>query len=472
MRPTFIGLETMRRALQAHQKALDVTGHNIANAATPGYTRQQVELSATRPYTPPGIVRLVRPGQIGTGVEAARVRRVFDGFIENRIRLAKSGLGRWDQLKAAIDEVNATFNDPSDVGLGDAFSRFWNAWQELSKRPDSEAARAVLIEEADGFCAILNRASKRLNDLMLDLESSLNAKVDEVNSLGHEIAELNEEIAKIKVTGNEPNDLMDKRDIAIARLAQIVNISTFEEKDGSINVQIGGVDLVRRSNAHEIKLKPGSSLASSTVVWAKDNAAVNITAGEMAGILEARDEAVPEYLGRLDKIAEKVIAEVNSLHKTGYGLDDTTLQSRDFFVGTNAGNIKVSDDLKADPRKIAAAAVPEAPGDGAVAKAIAELKDKLTMGGDPPTLTFTGYYSETITMLGNEGQTAERMSDIEKLALQQHTNRKESFSGVSVDEELANMMKYQHAYNAAARMVTTIDEMLDTIINRTGIVGR
>ncbi|HHV61999.1 MAG TPA: flagellar hook-associated protein FlgK [Firmicutes bacterium] len=472
MRPTFIGLETMRRALQAHQKALDVTGHNIANAATPGYTRQQVELSATRPYTPPGIVRLARPGQIGTGVEAARVRRVFDGFIENRIRLAKSALGRWDQLKAAIEEVDATFNDPSDVGLGDAFSRFWNAWQELSKRPDSLAARAVLIEEADGFCAILNRASKRLNDLILDLESSLSAKVDEVNSLSREIAELNGEIAKIKITGNEPNDLMDKRDIAIARLAELVNISTFEEKDGSINVQIGGVDLVRRNNAHGIELKPGSTLASSTVVWEKDGASVNITAGEIAGIIEARDQVVPKYLGRLDEIAGKVIEKVNGLHDDGYGLDDLgpTPPGRIFFDGTNAGNIKVSDELKADPRKIAAAESPGAPGDGAVAKKIAELKDELTMGGG--TLTFTGYYSETITILGNEGQTAERMSDIEKLALQQHTNRKESFSGVSVDEELANMMKYQHAYDAAARMVTTIDEMLDTIINRTGIVGR
>ncbi|HHY97503.1 MAG TPA: flagellar hook-associated protein FlgK, partial [Firmicutes bacterium] len=215
----------MRRALQAHQKALDVTGHNIANSTTPGYVRQEAMFEVTLPYTPPGVVRLVRPGQIGTGVEVVRVRRIFDGFIEARIRAANSGLGKWEEQKSALERIESAFNDPGDIGFGDALSRFWNAWQELSKRPESDAARAVLLEEAGGFCAILNRTARQLETTHEELEAAYRAKVEEVNSLADQVAELNAEIAKIKVTGNEPNDLMDKRDAAIRRLSELMDIS-------------------------------------------------------------------------------------------------------------------------------------------------------------------------------------------------------------------------------------------------------
>ncbi|HHY47235.1 MAG TPA: flagellar hook-associated protein FlgK [Firmicutes bacterium] len=467
----------MRRALQAHQKALDVTGHNIANAATPGYVRQQAMLEVTRPYTPPGVVRLVRPGQIGTGVEATRVRRIFDGFIEGRIRLANSALGYWDEKKAALEQVEAAFNDPSDIGFGDSLSRFWNAWQELSKRPESDAVRAVLIEEAGSFCAILNRTATQLETTQQELEAAFRAKVTEANSLAHEVAELNEEITKIKVTGNEPNDLMDKRDAAIRRLSELMDVSVYEDRDGALTIEVGGEFLVRRDTVHELDIQAFGPV-NSVVVWAHNREAVAITGGEIAGVREARDILVPKYYDKLNEIARTVIDKVNELHKTGYGIDELNTHDIDFFVGnipgSEARHIAVNPVLVADPRKIGAARPlvpgdPVAPGDGTVAGEIAALKDKLLM--ESGRLTIGGFYSETIVLLGNDSETAERMAEVEELTLHQNTSRKESFSGVSVDEELANVMRYQHAYNACARMVSVIDEMLDVLINRTGVTG-
>lgn len=472
MRPTFLGLETMRRALQAHQKALDVTGHNIANSTTPGYVRQEAMFEVTPPYTPPGVVRLVRPGQIGTGVDVVRVRRIFDGFIEARIRAANSGLGKWEEQKSALERIESAFNDPGDIGFGDALSRFWNAWQELSKRPESDAARAVLLEEAGGFCAILNRTARQLETTHEELEAAYRAKVEEVNSLADQVAELNAEIAKIKVTGNEPNDLMDKRDAAIRRLSELMDILVYQDREGALNIQVGNEFLVKRDETHKLGLKtieavadglPG--LGKSIAVWTHNNQEVPITGGEIAGVREARDTLLPKYYGRLDQIANTIISKVNAQHWDGYGIDGST--DVYFFTGARARDIAVNADLVAYPRRIAAAATPDAPGDGSNAAKIAALKDELLISG----LTIDGFYSETIVLLGNDGNSADRMAEIEKLTVEQNTNRKESFSGVSTDEELAKVMRYQHGYNACARMVSVIDEMLDVLINRTGVTG-
>lgn len=485
MRSTFLALETARRALVAHQRALEVTSHNIANAGTPGYVRREPILAATPGYVVETGAGFKRPGTVGTGVEIVRIKRVFDGFVESRLRQAGVALGLWEGRSDALSQVEAVLGEPSDVGLADALSKFFAAWDELSKRPESIAVRTALVEEAKTLGSYFNDALRGLRELARDLDDGTATRVDEINSLAREIAAQNKEIVRITAIGNDPADLKDARDVAIQRLSRLVNISAFETQDGSVVIEIGSGELVRGDAANELRFEsgtlPGELLGAgeteqeSRVVWANEGNPVDISGGEVGGLLQARNVDVAGYFEDLEALATTLASEVNGLHRNGYGIDDLATHGIDFFVydpgrRTLAVNTDLDPEAGGDVARVAAAAAPGVVGDGSVALGIAGLKDALTMGGGK--VSFGGFYEQVVADIGTNARQAAHMVQVHEASLQQYSNNKDSISGVAIDEEMVSLMRYQRAYEAAARLTTVIDEMLDTLINGTGLVGR
>lgn len=484
MRSTFLALETARRALVAHQRALEVIGHNIANAGTPGYVRREPILAATPGYVVETGAGFKRPGTVGTGVEIVRIKRVFDGFVESRIRQAGVTLGLWEGRNDALSQVEAVFGEPSDAGLADALSKFFAAWDELAKRPESIAVRTALVEEAKTLASYFNQVLRGLRELARDLDDGIATRVDEINSLAREIAAQNKEIVRITAIGNDPADLKDKRDVAIARLSRLINISAFETRDGSVVIQIGSRELVRGDSVNELRFEsgtlPGELLdlgvdeQESCVVWANDENSADISGGEVGGLLQVRNGDLAGYYKDIEALVTTLADKVNQLHQGGYGIDEPPATGIDFFTydagrRTLAVNPALDPDAGGDVAKVAASKTGEV-GDGTVALAIAGLKDALTMGGGK--VSFGGFYQQVIADIGTNARQAAHMVQVHEATLHQYTNNKDSISGVAIDEEMVNLMRYQRAYEAAARLTTAIDEMLDTLINGTGLVGR
>jgi len=466
MRTTFFGFEIARRALQAHQQALEVTGHNIANANTDGYTRQQAVLGATEPFPMPAYNRPLITGQMGTGVRVEMISRMRDAFIDSQIREQNLTLGQWEAKESSLQQVEVIFNEPSEGGLGNLFSQFWGAWQDLSKYPESLVTRATVREEGVTLANAINHCWSQLEQIRSDLNESVKIKVEEINNIAEQIKDLNQLIVKIEISGDQANDLRDKRDLLLDQLSKIIEFSATETPQGTL-IYIHGKPLVRETDIVELTTAENPlNDGLVDVVWSDDLTSVEIANGELKGLLDSRDDGVPSYMSELDSLAGTFINEINTLHAAGFGLDGST--GNDFFSGTGAEDIGVDvvlDDLNA----IAASQGGEA-GDGSNALAIAQLKDALTMSGG--TATFGDFYKSVVATLGVDCQEATRTAGNQKLLVEQFTNRKEAVSGVSIDEEVMNMLKLQRGYEAASRLLTIMDELIDRLINQTGLVGR
>lgn len=465
MASTFFGLEIGRTALQSQQKALDVTGHNIANANTDGYTRQRAVMATTTPFAYPSFNRLYGAGQLGTGVEVQEVKRLRDDFIDSQVRKESSVSGEWKNRKNTLDKLEVIINEPSDSGLRTVLDQFWESLQTLSTRPEDGAVRATVRQRGMAVADTFNHMDQQLGDLQEDLDKSIQVKVDEINNIATQIAGLNDQIVKVEITGDHANDLRDKRDLLVDQLSKIVNVNTKEDENGSLTVAIGGRALVSGKMNDQLAAN-STPPAFSTVTWA-DGSPISITSGELQGLIYSRDTIVADQRTQLNTLATQFINSFNAQHQAGYGLDGNN--GYNFFAGTDAASIAVDTDID-DLDHIAAAGgpAPIAPGDNANALNLVQLKHDLTMG----TATFDDYFREMAAQLGVDSEAAGRMVDNQGLLLSQLDSQKQQLSGVSLDEEMTNMIKFQHAYNAASRVVTSMDEMLDTIISRMGLVGR
>ena len=486
MYSTFLALETARRALGAHQKAMEVVGHNIANATNPGYVRREAVLEATPPYVAAPGTSYAKTGAIGTGVEVVKIKRIFDGFLEGRIRDANVTLGYWEGLEQILTEIESVFSEPSDVGLGEDLTRLFLAWDNLSSRPEGTPLRAALVEEAKTLASQVNRITRNLRRLSSDIDVELAAKVNEINSLTQEIAAQNHEIVKVIAVGNDPGDLRDKRDVAISRLSRLINMTAFETEGGAVTIQIGSRDLVREDFSYELTYVSGSlpgeplvpdDIETSKILWKRDSMPVDIKGGDLAARLEGRNELVPEYYDYIETFITTTCDEVNKLHRSGFGIDDPRDPGDDgidFFIYDSEKRVlrinpALDPEVGGDLSRIAAASGEHA-GDGSIAFAISHLKDELVMEGG--TESIPGFYQNLVARIGVANRNSGHMVQVHEATHTQCINNKDSVSGVSIDEELINLTRYQRAYQAASRFFTVVDEMLDTIINGTGIVGR
>lgn len=476
MSSTFYGFEIAKSGLFASQKALDVTSHNVANANTPGYTRQRVELAATAPPTSLGMNDIYGQGRIGAGVDVTGINQIRDTFLDAQYRIENSVYGEWDAKTQVLDSLEAIFNEPSDSGIATVIGQFFDAWEELSKNPESLSTRALVRERGVAVVQSIRTTYAKLVDKREEINQNIVTRIGEVNSYARRISELNDQIYKFELNGDKANDLRDERNLLLDKLSELVNINSYEDSRGRMRVDIGGQALVDHTNYYEIEAKADpSDLNMVSPVWKATGTDVSIKSGRIKGMLDARDgSGDPEYKGvkyyitEWNKFASELISEVNDIHDDGYGLG-TAGNIHLFFDGTGAVDMDISDDIKNDLNNIAAATTAGLPGDNTNALKMIDLRADTTIFGEG---SFEDFTRSLVSNLGVDTQQAERMMTNQSVLIQQIDNNRQSVSGVSMDEEMTDMIKYQHSYNAAARMITAIDEMIDTLVNKMGIVGR
>jgi flagellar hook-associated protein 1 len=452
----------------AQQASLDATNHNLSNVNTPGYSRQTALLAASDPYTTPAFNRSGLPGQVGTGVEVTEIRRMRDAFLDYQIRKEVTDLGRWSIRRDGLEQVETILNEPSTTGLNSILNQYWESWRELSNDPQNTAARATLRQQATNLASTLQRDYAQLNGIKDDMNREISVKVSQINDKATQIADLNNQISRIRAVGDQPNDLEDRRDVLLDDLSKMVKISYNESANGGVTVFLDGKALVEGNSSSAIDVVKVTG-GSDKIVWDSDGSDITVAGGELKGYLEARDDLLQKKIDQLQTLTSTIITEVNSRHQAGYGLNGST--GLNFFTGTGANDIDLSAEVKADADNIAAAQAANSPGDGRNAVAIADLASAdVTLGAG--TTSINEYYKSMVSELGVEITGATNLADNQEVLVQYLQRQKDSNSGVSIDEEAANLIKFQRAYQAAARIVTVCDENLDTIINAMGRVGR
>ena len=450
-------LDIGRGALLAHQNAISITGHNIANVNTPGFSRQKVDMETNTPLN-------TAPGQTGAGVNAAEILRIYDRFLGKQIYDENQTLGNWEAQKGIYERVEMLFDESTGYGLNQAMSEFWNAWQDLANNPTDSASRTALLAKSETMATSFNNMDSNLKGIQADIDFSIIGTLEEINSITGQIAGLNEKIVLIEVGGQNANDYRDSRDILLKDLSLMIDIEAFENSEGKATVlTVGGRPLVENFSSWDLSTRNGVSGLKDVLLTDSEGTSVDITddisGGKLKGWLEARDVTIADHLSNLDDLAAEIIQEVNVLHSAGYGLDSTT--GDDFFTGTSALDIAVHQDIVDDVNKIAVAGGEGGVGDNSNAIEIANLQNALKMNSD--TVSFDDYYNSLVSNVGNDMLTATVNFDQESIMITQLNNRRESVSGVSLDEEMVDLIKFQHAYNAAARLISIVDELLDRV---------
>jgi flagellar hook-associated protein 1 len=481
MTSTFHGLELGKRALVAQQAALSTTGHNVANANTIGYTRQRIEMQATNPIANAGL-------QLGTGVEANKLVRLREEYLDVQLRGENKNLGYWEAKSDALTKIEELMNEPSDEALAYTLDEFWKGWQDLSNNADSAAARAVVRQRGVAVTETFNHILDSLNLMQSDLKNVVETKTSEINSLSTQIGNLNDQIGRLVPNKFEPNDLYDQRDVLVDRLSKLVNVKVTPAANGMVDVSVGGELLVsgRTANTLTVGYDDASGLVDPQEIKIAGKTIV-LEAGELLGRIESygilggeSKSIIPTMNDNINNLAMTFVKAVNSIHENGLNLDNingvpNAKEKVPFFTGNSAQDLKVNPEIMKSLNLIAAANE-ETPGqsstgNGKNALDIANIKMDGSLQFLGSTSTMDEFYRNIIGQLGIDSQEAQRMKDNSEVTVQQVENRRLSISGVSLDEEMANMIKFQQAYNAAARMVTVMDQCLEKVINGMGRVG-
>jgi len=458
-------------ALLSQQRAISVTGNNIANVNTPGYSRQRLNMETKLPMDTP-------VGPVGLGVQTTTVERVYDRFLGVQMNNESASLGRWEAQKGALERVEVVFDESGGYGLNQTLSDFWNSWQDLSMNPSGTIERSVVAAKSQALADAIRQKYADLEQAQADIDAAVTSGVEDINRLTAEISDLNQKIASTESGGTvNANDYRDRRDLALKQLSEIIGINSFEDADGRVVVSVGsGRVLVEGGNTYALTtptaLAPATNAGHVDIEWPGAPVPISseITSGKMAGWLQTRDTKIAGYMRNLDELAQTLAtgdpttpltkSSVNTLHAAGFGLDGST--GNDFFIGSGAADMEVNPLILADPNRIAAASAAGAvPGDARNAAAIADLRTALTMSGG----TFDDAANVLVSQVGHDVQEAKSYQSHQADMLAYLDNYRESVSGVNLDEEMVNLVKYQAAYNAAAKMISMGDEMLNSLMN-------
>ncbi|MBD7943045.1 flagellar hook-associated protein FlgK [Psychrobacillus sp. Sa2BUA9] len=507
MRSTFMGLEASKRGLFTQQSALYTTGHNISNANTIGFSRQRVNMEATLGYPGTGLNAPKTAGHIGTGVQAQSVQRIRDNFIDRQYRQETTKLGYWESRSNAISQIEDIVTEPSDYGLNTALDQFWNSLQDLSGSPENAATRKVVIQRALHVADSFNYTHKQLSDIQSNLGNEIKVSTDDINSILKQIASINEQIQAIEPNGYMPNDLYDARDSLIDDLSQYIPIETERVPSGGNALAIAEGSLtvtMKLKDGTKVELVNGKNFAQLETLDTSNNKldGTDLTAGfkeikitglggetitynqldpskgKLVSLIDSFGHGDPatgyftETLAKLDDMANAFMKEFNDIHKQGFTLAEgatASTNNQEFFTGVGASGIEVLEEIIKNPNLIAVSDAAGEVGNGKNAIKLANMKfNKLT---DLDGATVQSFYQGVIGKLGVDGEQANRLTKNAGTILLTVANNRASVSSVSLDEEMTNMITFQQAYNANARMITVIDETLDKIINGMGRVG-
>lgn len=469
----FATLNTALSSLLAQRRALDVVGHNVANAATEGFSRRRVELASTGTSTMPGVFS--GSLRLGGGVTVAGINRIRDDFLEARA-LREHGIGGRATAEASmLASIEAAIPEPSDTGLAAQLAEFWGAWDDAANSPGDLAVRTALLERTATLTGSIHQVAGQLTAMRDNTLRQTTALVSQINSTAARVAELNGQIQAATVAGAPPHDLSDQRDLLVLELGQLAGVSVRTLDNGVVDVSLNGSALVSGNRSWSLQVVENGPLPSPLdgagfdrveVQWAADGVDAGLTEGRVGGMLAGLNTHLPQAMVELDGVVGSLVSGVNALHLSGQGLDTVNDINLNFFdpTGTTARTIALSADVAGQPSRIALAAAGEGQLDGSLAQQVAALAGS---AGGPDAL-----YQQMIGRIAVTTQTAARREQIQTAVIQTADDARLSVSGVSLDEELTAMVQSQRAYEAAARLLTTVDQMLDVLINRTGVVGR
>jgi flagellar hook-associated protein 1 len=554
------------RGMSTQQTAINVTSHNIANANTKGYSRQRATIETTRPFGMPSLNNAVGPGQIGTGAQVSAIQRVRDSFLDYQVRTETSTYGQFSAKDKFLSEIESIFNEPSDTGISTLVGKFFDSWQTLAGNPQSSNTRTIVVQQAAALSDSLNQTSTQLEKLKKNANDVINSTVFEVNDILDQINQLNQQIVGVKVGGQMPNDLMDRRDLLIDTLSSKFNFTIVKNNFEGIDIiqedgtatnlvkSVGPEDVVRLSYVKDITKTNKAADADGKYEYSinyyengdtskEKTATLRLTDqeyknldkykimltdsdgvyrgtfapqnGELYGYAEVQED-INNYVNQIDQIAKAIAFSVNALHSGVKNVTDTTKSDygtdiNPFFVNRNSTTTAGEEDITAKNIKVNQNLIDNVmlietkydatygSTNGSRALAIAQLRDKLmniqkidstttrahlfdnsaTAGGNnitsangliefvsaPNGIKIDSYFKDIIARLGVQSGEAQRMVKNQETLLSSFEQSRESVSGVSLDEEMANLIQYQHAYQANAKIIATVDELLDVVIN-------
>lgn len=433
---------------------METTGHNIANVNTPGYSRQTVEFKTSVPLT------IYSQGfkAMGTGVSVSAIERIRNDYLEANARSNASSLGKYETLSAALSHIEGAYREPGEEGIAASLDRFFDSWSALGSNPDDSAARVQVQSSGSILAGRIRGAHQTLRSFSNQLASTTDAVIDRINNLGKEIDTLNKEIREFAVTGGSPNDLLDLRDSAVRELSRLVDTKVETFTDGSYAVYTSGFPLVSSTRSRMIEK------TYDPVAGTFDSAGLTFTVrgGELAGLFQA-SSAVESQMTQLDDLANELRTQINTIHKTGYDSNETT--GNEFFNDSSPQNGAIDFDLsalvKASSRSIATGTTNN-PGDGGLALSLAQMRD--TAMAALNNQSFHEFHMTNVGDVGSQAAFYKAAENTENAIALQIRSQVEAVSGVSLDEEMADMMRYQRSYQAAARALTVFDQVTEDLI--------
>ena len=460
----FSTLNLALSGLMAARRGMDVTGQNVANANTAGYTRQRLVSEAIGAPTQPAIWAKY-DGSNG-GVRIADVQRLRDAFQDVRSRDAHASQGALGATSDALSQIESLFPEPSSNGLQSMLDSMWSGFGDVANNPSDPAARSQVIAKANTVATWLNQTSTSLDALSSNNVEKLSAIATQINTAAANLAALNTAILQGGKSGVPVNELLDQRDNLADTLAQLVGGQARTDANGSMGVYVGGTAIVRGNRAETLSATTDSS--GTRLTWDKDGSTATGVGGTAAGLLDTINNIVPTWKSKLNAVAAQLVTSVNAVHAstgTHPTYDANGNPGGAFLTGTTAANISVA---ITDPALLAASNQPPgaagASKDGSNADALARLAGDV----NGPNAE----YHSLVVNLGIATSNANLRSTTQSSVTTQIDDARESTSGVSIDEEMTNLVTYQRAYEASGRVLTAVDQLLDTLINRTGLAGR
>lgn len=623
MANSFAGIEIGKRSLMAHSTQIQTAGHNISNADTEGYSRQRVIVKSFEPIYRPDLERAMVPGQIGQGCDVESINRIKDELLESRIVEQKNVESYWETRDKYYSMIESVYNEPNDVSVRTNMDKFWQGWQELSTYPESDAARLAVVVRGQTLTNSIQQQYKSLRGIGDQINGDIEAVVKQVNDLSRQIASVNGEIVRSKGLGDNPNDLMDRRDLLVEKLSSLINVTVTQKDPDEFMVHTDGQIIVQGSLARQIEtVGQLDNNGYGKLMWSDTKLDAEFHGGTLGALVELRDKDIRTEIQSLNTMALNFADLVNDVHRNAIGKNNTT--GLDFFVqhdfvenvngnydrngdgvedtsyifrmtGTNAlkmqeqiglsgtmtingasGNIDVAyfstdtvedvinrindsngevkayldrnsclvlkatsskgmenpdfvirhvedsgmfltgysgilqgsgadnaydfnranavDVLEGAQFSVSPVLNPSAyievngliqndvssvaaafknsqgfaePSDGRAAVEMAAIRNTKIMIGSQRT--FDDYFADTITNVGLKGEQAQNQLATQNKIMGDLRDLRDSISGVNIDEELADIIKFQHGYNVAAKFISVQDELLDTLINRLGV---
>ena len=445
-------LSLLTNALEVDQTALQVTSNNVANANTPGYSREVVNLAAQAAYS-------VGPMSVGAGVTIQNIRGIRDSVLDQRLNQEAQSQGRLNAYVEQMSQVQASLNDTAGSGLGAQFNDFFAKLQQLSVNPADIPSRQSLLSSANNLTDAINSVARGLAQQRSTTDSAVVQNVQEVNGLTTQIATLNGQIATATGLGQDTNALQDQRGQLLSQLSNLIDIDTISTNNTSLTVTAAnGAALVVGSQSTPLTTQVGSDGVNHIFSGTQD-ITTYISGGQLAGLVDARDKGIPGIQQQLNSMTQSFVTAFNTQHQAGFDLNGTA-GGAFFAIGNSTKPAESVSVAITDPSRVAASSDATA-GNNANALVLANLQTQAISGSQSVMDMYTG----AVTTLGNEVSTATNEQNAGQLVLTQIQNQRSSYSGVNLDEESINMSRFQQAYQAAAQVLSVINSLTSTTID-------